>query len=228
MGQILRVSHPEHIVHRMWEIQFDFGKIFENFSSLDKFFGYFTPLIWPLGWLILVVILLLGIYQLKRDWRKGLSLVFGIVFIVITLGINKVNDNIDTIFLSSTRMFLGIPLLSGLAFFWNRDLLKVSDKYLKFGMVAMVVTVVFSKSSFSEMVVNQHVNKAVAGGAMPVKRKTASGARLCQVGGTCFEGKNRSDRFRTQLGTQRPQYGILQLWLSAGTGSFSQDHHECL
>ncbi|MBL0016912.1 MAG: hypothetical protein IPP17_10750 [Bacteroidetes bacterium] len=165
------VSHPEYIVHRMWEIQFDFGKIFENFSSLDKFFGYFTPLIWPLGWLILVVILLLGIYQLKRDWRKGLSLIFGIVFIVITLGINKVNDNIDTIFLSSTRMFLGIPLLSGLAFFWNRDLLKVSDKYLKFGMVAMVVTVVFSKSSFSEMVVNQHVNKAVAGGAMPVKRK---------------------------------------------------------
>lgn len=162
--------HPDYRVHQMWDIHFDFGKILENFSHLDKFFGYFTPLIWQVGWLSLVVILLLGILQLRRDWRKGLSLIFGIVFMVGTLGINKVNDGIDTIFLSSTRMFLGIPLLTGLAFYWNRDLLKVSDKHLKFGMVAMAWTVLVVKSNFSEMVTTQHANKAIAAGAMPLKR----------------------------------------------------------
>lgn len=163
------VNHPDYNVHRAWTLEYDIGRVFENFGRLDQFFGYFTPIVWQVGWLVLVFILVVGVLQMKRDWRKGVSLVFGILFIVFTLGINKVNDHIDSIFLSSSRMFLGIPLLAGLAVLWSRDLLNVSDKHLKWGLVVMALAVLPVKSSLSGMITDYHAKKAIQGKAMPLK-----------------------------------------------------------
>ena len=97
---------------------------------MDKFFNYLTPVFWAGNWAVVLVILILGIFTLKKDWKKGTSILLGVVFIFILLGVNKINDDIGVVFLSSTRMFLAIPLLLGLASFWIKDKYENEMKWL--------------------------------------------------------------------------------------------------
>ena len=161
------VRNDEFNVHGMWNLHFSFEMLLKDFSQLDKFFGYFMPVIWPAGWIILIILLLGGLKLLKLDFKKGFSLLFSIFFILISLGINKVNDNLGTIFLSSTRMYLGIPLLTGLAFFWCKKMLKLQDNYLKTTLVIVAVTVFFCKSNVYPAVIGMHKNKNNQ--SMPIK-----------------------------------------------------------
>jgi len=149
-------NNQEFNVSKMMNIEFDVKIIFDNLKHLDQFFTYFTPVLWFAGWLILVVIFFVGIYILNKDWIKGISLIFGVLFIIFTLGINKINDHIDSIFLSSTRMFLAIPLFTGLAFFWIRRYIVFSDRQLKLSFAIVSLTVFFLKASVLPAVAKFH------------------------------------------------------------------------
>ena len=148
------ILNPEFNVHGMWPISFSFKKIIENLQHLDKFYGYFTPLLWSAGWFILI-----GIILIKKDWKKGIGVISGVGFIIVLLGVNKVNDNIDSIFLSSTRMFLGIPLLTGIVFFWSKKIFRLSDKHWKTGLIIIVFSTFFIKSSVYPAVIKYHTLK---------------------------------------------------------------------
>jgi hypothetical protein len=150
------IIHKEFQVHTMWKLEFSSNKLFENLDHLDKFYSYFTPLFWSMGGLIVFIIFLTGIFLLKKDWKKGVSVILGVLFIIIVLGVNKVNDNFDNIFLSSTRMFLGIPLFMGVVFFWCRDMLKISDTSLKYGLMVLAITTFCIKSSLFSLVIKEH------------------------------------------------------------------------
>lgn len=149
-------NNQEFNVNGMQKITFKVEKIFDNFQHLDQFFNYFTPILWFSGWLIIFIIFFLSIYIINKDLKKGLSLLFGVIFIIFTLGINKVNDHIDSIFLSSTRMFLGIPLFTGLAFFWIREYVVFTDRQIKLIFVNVAFTVFFVKASILPTVTKFH------------------------------------------------------------------------
>jgi hypothetical protein len=140
------VLHPDHKVNGMWDLHFSFSQLFENFKGLDKFYGMYTPLLWSAGWAILVFIFIAGIFIWKKDWRKGVALISCILFIIAMPGINKVNDRLDTLFFSSERMFLGIPLLTGLAFFWGREFFTAAEK-IKYAIVGIAVVTFCIKCS---------------------------------------------------------------------------------
>lgn len=153
------IENMEFRVNSMWKLDFSFEMLLNDFNQLDKFFGYFMPVIWPAGWIIIVILLLSGLKLFKMDFKKGFSLLFAVFFILISLGINKVNDNIGTIFLSSTRMYLGIPLLTGLAFFWCKKMIKLQDNNLKAIILIVSVAVFFCKLNVYPAVIGMHKNK---------------------------------------------------------------------
>src|SRR5690554_7365931 len=98
----------------MWKLKFDFDVMLEGISHLDQYFRYLMPVIWPAHWMILLLLLILAIIITKQNWKKGISLLLTVIFIILLFGVNKINDDIGVIFLSSTRMFLAKPLLLGL------------------------------------------------------------------------------------------------------------------
>ena len=112
------INNPEYRVHEMWELTFSFERIWETLNNLNRPMQYLNPVFWFANWWILPVILLLSIYLLKRDWKMGLSVILGVVFIVVSFGVNKVEEGIGVIFFSASRMFFAVPILLGLVLAW--------------------------------------------------------------------------------------------------------------
>ncbi|XOV69212.1 MAG: hypothetical protein ACFHU9_08500 [Fluviicola sp.] len=111
-------DNPEYVVHGMWELIFKWKWIGEAFNYLDLFFTGITPIFWSGNWIILPILLILAIVLYRKNKRHSLVVLFALTFIIITFGINKVHDGKDWIFFSSTRMYLAVPLLLGLALHW--------------------------------------------------------------------------------------------------------------
>jgi hypothetical protein len=152
------VNHPEYIVHAMWKLDFKFDRLIDGLSNLDKFFRYLTPVFWAGNWLVLIIIFFLGIIIIKKSWEKGLSLLLSVLFIVVLLGLNKINDEIGVIFLSSTRMFLAIPLLLGLSVFWTKENF-IDEKKWKTVILTIAISVFLVKISCYKPVIAQHTEK---------------------------------------------------------------------
>jgi len=140
----------------MWKLNYSFKTLITSFSHLDNFFSYLTPVIWIWGWLVILILIILGVFLFVKDKKKGLSVFAGVIFIIASLGINKVNDGMNTIFLSSARMFLGIPVLFGLSLVWAKEYLPVKDMYWKFSILLICSTLFFVKVSFYKPVIRQH------------------------------------------------------------------------
>ena len=153
------VSNKETIIHRKPVLEYSFNVCLDSLKELDIYFSNFSPLTWFAGWLSLVIAFIIGIALLRRDVKKGVSLILGVLFILSTLGFNKTHDRLDTIFLSSQRMFLAIPLFIGLAAYWGRDLLAVSNNYFKVGLLATVICTLCIKLSLLNAVIDQHTKE---------------------------------------------------------------------
>jgi len=159
------VQNPEYNFNPLIELKFKTPLFLKSFHELGTYFSYLTPLVWPAGWLILILILLSGIFLLKKELKKGVAIILGLLFIVLTLGINKVHSVMDTIFLSGSRMYLGIPILTGIIFFWCRSLFaKITDKQLQQSILGIVICTFIIKLFFYTAVVDQHTAKTIYGG----------------------------------------------------------------
>lgn len=108
----------------------------------------------------------------KKELEKGVSLLFGAIFILILLGINKVNDHLPTIFLSSGRMFLGIPLLLALTMCWTRKYFFPDDKKLKSVLLLIGLTIFCVKISLYAPSIKLHTLKTNHG-SIALKKVTA-------------------------------------------------------
>lgn len=112
-------SHPNYNVMQLIKLEFSGDLWLNAFGKLDKFFSDLTPILWFGNWLVILLIALFGI----RLWRKGnriegFATLVGFGFILASLGINKVNDDVGSIYLSSVRMFLVVPFLFSIILFW--------------------------------------------------------------------------------------------------------------
>jgi len=147
--------NPDYNVCAMWILQFSWQDLLSNLEELEKFFGYLTPVFWHSGYIVLPVLIILSIACWKEDWRKGVSLSTGVIFIIVLLGINKVGDDAGTVFLSSARMFLGIPLFLALAFSWSKNRIPVSNKSWTAILLILSSTAFIFKAALGDAIVKR-------------------------------------------------------------------------
>ncbi|RYM36097.1 hypothetical protein ERX46_03625 [Brumimicrobium glaciale] len=162
------VNHPEFLTHSMWGLDFKFARVVYGLSHLDDFFRYLTPVLWSGNWLVLLIILFLAIATLKKNWKKGVSLLLNLLFIVVLLGITKIHDDAGVIFLSSTRMFLAIPLLFGVALFWTKKDF-IDENKLRLIIFTVGISVFLVKISSYETVIKEHTEETNYG-AIAIKK----------------------------------------------------------
>ena len=162
------IKNPDYLVHSMWNLNYGFKIMVKGFLHLDRFFRYLTPVFWLGNWVVVLVIFLLGALTLKTSWQKSISLIVGVLFILTLLGVNKINDDMGVIFLSSTRMFLAIPLLFGLALFWTKMSFENEKNWRKV-ILTIAVSVFLVKISCYETVLKKHTEKTNYG-AVAIKK----------------------------------------------------------
>lgn len=110
--------HPDFVVHQLPELTYSFTRVWETLQQMDRSFAYLTPIFFGGNWLVLLFLFFGSIFLIKKDWRMGFSLLIGVIFILFSLGINKVEEGVGVIFFSPTRMFLALPLLLAFTFSW--------------------------------------------------------------------------------------------------------------
>jgi len=152
-------SKPDYNCHVAMKIEFKLDYLLKSLDSLDRYLSYFTPLTWFAGWLAVAVIFIVGIVLLKTDIRKALTLILGALFIFISLGITKIHDHLDTIFLCSARMYLCVPVLFGLALFWGRGLVRFSDNTLIKAIAGAAIAMLLVKASMLDMIIDKYTQQ---------------------------------------------------------------------
>ncbi|SFT38325.1 hypothetical protein SAMN05216474_0245 [Lishizhenia tianjinensis] len=149
------VVNPSYLTHALGRMDFYLELIVEAFQHLDQFFRYLTPVIWSGNWLVLPVILVIGYLIMRKNWQKGVSIILGVIFILLSLGVHKIHDDIGVLFLSSVRMFLALPLLLGLALFWLNPQPKNSRNW-NWIILTLVLFVGIRKITTSSSIVEKH------------------------------------------------------------------------
>lgn len=152
-------TRPDYNCHPFMKLEFNWSRITSSFDTLDNYFSYFTPLIWCAGWLVLIIIFLIGITLLKKDAKKAFALIIGVLFIFLSLGLNKIHDRIDTIFLTSARMYLCVPLLFGLACFWGRELFPLTNHSLLLSLAGASISIFLIKMSLFDSTIDKYTKK---------------------------------------------------------------------
>lgn len=152
------VDHPEYVVNWQWVLRYDFQTMIEGFSHLDKFFRYLTPVFWNGNWMVIILIMIAGFIAYKKDWKKGISILLCALSIFFLLGVNKINDDIGSIFLSSIRMFLAVPLLLGLSLLWAKDVYENEQKS-KLIILCIAASVFLVKISSYGPVIGKHTQR---------------------------------------------------------------------
>ena len=147
------LNNPEYEVHSMWDLTYSFQRIGETFYKFDRAFKYLTPFFWFANWWIVPVIFILGLGLIKRNWRMGTSILLAGAFIIFSLGVNKVEEGIDSVFFSASRMFLALPLLLALVLSFllkNNSNKKVSLFILICGIAFITLKILFVDTIISK------------------------------------------------------------------------------
>lgn len=163
------LSRHDYNCHPFMKLEFKWEFMTKNLDKLDNYFSYFTPVTWFAGWLGLVLIFLIGLLLFKQDKRKSIVLMIGVLFIFLSLGVNKIHDHLDTIFLTSARMYLCIPLFFGLACCWGRKLLNTTDQSILIALTGAAISIFLIKVSLLDQVIDRYTLKKNYG-AVAIKK----------------------------------------------------------
>ncbi|MBL7951424.1 MAG: hypothetical protein JNM62_06860 [Flavobacteriales bacterium] len=118
LARTFYAERPDHNVHTMLELRFWIGDVRDGFAHLDRFFSHLMPVVWPLGWLVVVALPAIGVALWKRDRAASIALFVGFAFVLLAMGVNKVNDDAGVLLHSSVRMYLALPLLLVIGMHW--------------------------------------------------------------------------------------------------------------
>lgn len=103
-------DRPEHVVHQEWPLDFEFQRI--TLQAMDRSLGEVTPLFWGHGAFLVLVLVASAAWCWIRGHRgASLFLCTGVILIIASLGVNKVNDGMPTVFYSWSRMFIAVPVV---------------------------------------------------------------------------------------------------------------------
>ena len=130
-------AHPTYDLHRFRGLEFSVNRIGSAFQNGYHFFKGMNPFLYEVG--VAVWILLVGLIFWLKSKRPALVvyLIF-LVFLIGTLGLNKVHDGTSSIFFPYLRMFLGLPFALLLFFVWrSQDSIKPKHVYVMCGLGAI-------------------------------------------------------------------------------------------
>ena len=169
MAKSFYKEHLDCIVHVMSPIKFSSDYFIQSIQTLDSYFNYTSPALWVAGWMIMPLFIFFGIRLWKYDRTKGIIFIFAGTFLIASLGISKITDQLDTIFFSSARMFLTIPLLCGILFYFFNNLKIFNERKTIFVFVSLAL-IFFSIKAFTyTSTIKKYTNKTDLG-AVAIKK----------------------------------------------------------
>ena len=111
-------THPAYNMHEML-LNFDFDSFHQTMQNTNLWFNFLSP--FKSGKFDLILCFY-GIFALvclvKRRFKAFISIIAGLGFFLFTLSFDKTWDGTDSMFFSSVRIFLGVPLSFIVFSFW--------------------------------------------------------------------------------------------------------------
>lgn len=153
------LDRPDYAIHSMMKLDFSWERFFNDFLNLDQFYNYLTPIYWKGNWIVLIIILLLGILITRKNVKKGVSILATTLFLLALMGVRKVNIEIDSIFFSSVRIFLAVPMIFGLALMWFNEEYPIRLKRVKPIFICIGLTMLLVKDSVYSNTLKEHTTK---------------------------------------------------------------------
>ncbi len=153
-------ANPEHHVHWMMPLAYDPTAVWGAMGQLDRYFAFLTPVWWSWGWGVLVLLIVLAGWLWRLDRRAAWAIAGGLLATLLMLGVNKVSDGLPTLFHSSSRMFIGLPLVLALGLALGvRQLDEVRAGRWRSALLGMGLVVFSVKVGVMEMTVERHTMK---------------------------------------------------------------------
>ena len=145
------VLHPFNDVHKI-VLHFSFKEMWLSLKKIDPFLNNMTPVFWKTGFLILIVFAIISIlFFRKKEYNKAISVLSIPIFMILTLGINKVHDGTLSIFYSYARMYMAIPVLLAVSLsFYNTFTSKWFYLYLVLPIVYLALQINFLNDAIEE------------------------------------------------------------------------------
>ncbi len=110
--------HPEYDLHSL-QMNYEFSNIFKGIFSTDDLFHDVSPIFWNAHFLILPFFLISGIiFFIYKNKLAGMVCLLILALIIASFGMDKTYDGSHSVFFSYTRMYLAIPLLFALIFYF--------------------------------------------------------------------------------------------------------------
>ena len=136
-------DHPEYLLHTLWGNEFSIVALKDGFLEMSRIFQYSMPVIWNFDGLVLLILLASAIILFKQQKPKeAWSTLVAFVILIIALGIPKVHDDVGSIFLNTTRMWLALPLCMALVAGWlsqNRTIVKRQEYLLLIALASFFI-----------------------------------------------------------------------------------------
>lgn len=145
--------HPDHLVHWMEAPTFSWEAMVHALSQLDLYFKHLGPIFWSAGWIWLFVFLAIAVLTWRHDRKWSVVLVGITIALVLFLGISKVRDGVDNIFLSRERMFLAFPVMIALVLGWSARIFRWDGTSWFAPLLAIALCMVGVKSGYYPLVV---------------------------------------------------------------------------
>jgi len=120
-------THPANIVHLI-EYTFGFDTFKDTISEIQVYFNFLTPdvknklLVITLGYVLFAVACFA-----KRNVKAGIAILAGLAMLFFSFWFDKVEDGTDSLFFSSVRIFLGVPLALILFCYWTESSFKIKS-----------------------------------------------------------------------------------------------------
>jgi hypothetical protein len=108
-------QHPKYIVHGLNAVEFSIEYFKQGLLNLNRSFAYVVPIYWGQSIVILLIFAaFIRILFLQKKVMESAAMCILFVFIIVTLGIQKIYEGDETVFFHYSRMFLALPLVIGL------------------------------------------------------------------------------------------------------------------
>jgi hypothetical protein len=180
--------NPSYNLHKL-DLSFSFKKLFLSFNKLDLFFNDVTPLFWSTGFLVLFMFILISFFLFRiKKYFEAIIVFFIPIFIIFTLGINKVHDGVNSIFFSYSRMYLSIPLLLAVSISFFSKITKI--KYIYFFFLIPPFCFFYNLSILQKRI-NSNVDRN--------KNHVVSVVKTSLLINECTKLKNLCAKYRIQL-----------------------------
>jgi hypothetical protein len=109
LGQRFYDVHPAYVVHGAWSLDFNTADI--RWGAL-RYFEELSPLLWGKGLVVFIALgLLVAALAKARQWKPAIALFIGIIFLLASWGLGKVNEGTPGVFFPWARMYLAIPVV---------------------------------------------------------------------------------------------------------------------